>query len=121
MGAALQVNQAIDRIAELAGSPVAIDGLLSFEFENMSLEHLPKGERRDDLSHGYASSVWLAFSGGSMEPNETLLRRWSGKRVRVTGILHAPGPDGGCGHMSMWRAEVQPYSIERVNAQGEPE
>jgi hypothetical protein len=124
MKSALQVNQAIDNLSAIADGPVAIEGQLSFEFEDVSIGHLPGHERRDDPSgsrSAYASSIWLAFGGGSVRPNQDALRRWSGKRVRVTGILRGPGPLGGCGHMSLWPAEIEPYSVERINAQGEPE
>jgi hypothetical protein len=125
MSSALQVNQALDRLADLADGPVAIDGQLSFEFEDVSISHLPRQERRDagaESRAAYASSIWLAFTSGSLRPNEEALRRWSGKRVRVTGVLRRPAEHlGGCGHMSLWPAEVEPYSIEKINSHGEPE
>ena len=43
----LSVNEVIDRLPELDGQPVEVTGLLTFEFENTSLGHFPKAERRD--------------------------------------------------------------------------
>jgi hypothetical protein len=39
---ALPINAAIDRLAELEGKAVAVEGLLDFEFEDISLWHWPK-------------------------------------------------------------------------------
>ena len=51
----LNVNEALDRLDELAGLDICIQGVLSFEFENVSLSHTPVAERRA----GYHSSIWL--------------------------------------------------------------
>lgn len=114
----LTVNELIDRIDEFNGKPVEVMGLLTFEFEDTSLNHFPKSERRDvteevDLPF-YQSSVWLAFGTGSIRPNERQLTQWDGKRVRVTGIAYGPRGPGGCGHFGGWGCEIEPYSIERA-------
>lgn len=113
----LTVNELIDRIDEFNGKPVEVMGLLTFEFEDTSLNHFPKSERRDVTAEAdlpfYRSSVWLAFGGGSIRPNEQVLTQWHGKRVRVTGIAYRPHV-GGCGHFGGWGCEIEPYSIERV-------
>lgn len=117
MSTALSINAAIDRLSELNGQPVEVEGLLHFEFEDTSLWHWPKAERRGGAPEGDGftnSSLWLAFGSGSLQPNEKVLSSWSGKRVRVSGILRGPSPQSGCGHLGGWPAEIEPYSIERV-------
>lgn len=114
----LSVNELIDRTSELDGKPVEVAGLLVFEFENTSLEHFPKAERReitDDIeAPHYQSSVWLAFGSGSIQPNERVISRWVGKRVRVSGVVRGPNGLGGCGHFGGWGCEIEPYTIERM-------
>ena len=115
---ALAVNELVDRIADLHGKPVAVVGLLTFEFENISVDHYPKAERRNDTydvgSPCNPSSIWLAFGAGSMRPSERVLSSWNGKRVRVTGIAYGSRGAMGCGHLGGWACEIEPYSIERV-------
>lgn len=114
----LSVNEVIDRLSELDGRPIEVTGLLTFEFENTSIGHFPKAERRDITEEVepsyYQSSLWLAFGSGSVQPNEKVLSSWAGKRVLVTGILRGPSGPFGCGHFSGWACEIEPYSIERV-------
>jgi len=47
MSTVSSVNEVIDRADELDGKPVETIGLLSFEFENHSLNHYLKAERRE--------------------------------------------------------------------------
>ena len=114
----LSVNELIDRLPELDGQPVEVTGLLTFEYENASIGHFPKAERREITEEieppFYQSSVWLAFGSGSIKPNENVLSKWTGKRVMVTGVLRGPAGPGGCGHFGGWGCEIEPYSIERV-------
>lgn len=119
----LSVNELVDRISVFHTKPVAVVGLLTFDFEDQSISHFPKAEQREP-GHGsglalYPSSVWLAFGGtGSLRPNERVLSRWNRKRVRVLGIahgsLHAESGYMGCGHMGGWPCEIDVYSIERM-------
>lgn len=114
----LSVNELIDRLPELDGLPVEVTGLLTFEFENVSIDHFPKAERRE-ITEGtdppyYQSSVWLALGSGSLRPNEKVLSRWVGKRVRVRGVVRGPRGPGGCGHFGGWGCEIEAYAIERV-------
>lgn len=114
----LSVNQLIDRLSELDGQAVEVTGLLTFEFENVSIGHFPKSERREITEEVeppyYQSSVWLSFGSGSIQANEKILSKWVGKRVLVTGVLRGPRGPGGCGHFGGWGCEIEPYSIERV-------
>jgi hypothetical protein len=105
----LSVNEAIENLASLAGRDVSICGLLTFEFENHSLGHWPKGERRGD----FESSIWIGTGTGSLQFDERVCQRLSGKRVLIQGTLYAPDPKlGGCGHMSGWPAEILARTLE---------
>lgn len=114
----LSVNELIDRFPELDGQPVEVTGLLTFEFENTSIGHFPKAEHREIAEEVdppyYQSSVWLTFGSGSIQPNEVVLSKWTGKRVLVTGVLRGPSGPYGCGHFGAWGCEIEAYSVVRV-------
>jgi hypothetical protein len=118
MSNVLSVNELIDRANELDGQPVEVVGLLTFELEDCSLGHFPKAERREVTDGGdspyYQSSVWIAFGTGSIQANQEVLTRWTGKRVRVVGVVQTPLGPGGCGHFGLWGCEVEVYAIERL-------
>jgi len=114
----LSVNDVIDRAVELDGKPVEIVGLLSFEFENHSLNHFPKAERREITEATdppyYQSSLWITFGTGSVEPDQKVLTRCTGKRVRISGVVRTPRGAFGCGHFGGWACEVEAYTIEHL-------
>ena len=105
----LSVNEAIEDLAALVGKDVSVSGLFTFEFENVSLEHWPKAERRDE----YQSSIWISTGTGSLQFDERVCKRLSGKRVVVQGTLCQPDPKfGGCGHFSLWPAAILARTLE---------
>lgn len=107
----VSVNEAIEQAASHAGEVVVVQGVLNFEFEDISLRHYPFSEQRDD---GYGSAIWLTAGMGSIQFNEPVLERWSGERVVVTGTIHGSSAGlGGCGHGSMFPAEILVTSIDR--------
>ena len=109
----LSVNEAIENLAELAGKDISVSGLFSFEFENVSLNHWPKAERRA----GYQSSIWIGTGTGSLQFDERVCERLSGKRVVVQGTLYSPDPKfGGCGHFGLWPAEILARTLSRHDA-----
>lgn len=114
MNPALSVNEAIDRLPELAGQHVCVVGILEFEFECSAILHFPKGKRVERSPWVYGSSLWLASGSGSVRLNRQVLAKWSGHRVQVMGVLHGPGALGGCGHMAGWPAEIEALSVERL-------
>lgn len=110
MRQALSVNEALDRIDELVGSDICVRGLLSFEFEDISITHLPRADRRD----GYLSSIWLATGCGALGFDEKRCKSLSGKIVVVEGTLFKSEPPfDGCGHMGLWPAELLARTLER--------
>lgn len=116
MSTALSANEVINRANELDGKAVELVGLLTFEFENHSLNHYPKAERREITEAVgppyYQSSVWIAFGTGSIQPNCEVLTRWTGKRVRIAGVVRTPKGPCGCGHFGGWGCEIETYTIE---------
>ncbi len=76
MADSLSVNEALDQLDRLAGGPVAIHGILRFEFEHVAIWHYPKAERRDVEPFGQASSsIWLSTGSGSVQLNERGLEK----------------------------------------------
>lgn len=112
----ITVNNAIDNLETLNGKYLYIEGLLIFEFENISINHWPKAERREPakgVAYFAESSIWLEVGSGAFSFNVRVLSRWSGKRVVVGGTLQkADSLSGGAGHMSGWPAEILATQIE---------
>ncbi len=110
MSEPISVNEAIQNLPALANQDISVTGVLSFDFEEVSISHWPKAERND----GYMSSIWLSTGSGGLQFDRTACAQLSGKRVVVQGMLSAPDPRlGGCGHMSMWPAELVARTLER--------
>jgi hypothetical protein len=120
----LAVNDALDRIAELDGTPIELEGILGVEPEGYHLLHYPKVERKPDYldvsGRSYPPSVILAFGNGSLQPNVDTLSRWIGKRVRVHGVLHStPLPRGDEQTILtglVTPARIEPYSVQRLTS-----
>jgi hypothetical protein len=83
MTQAFTVNEALDRIDELADSDIYIHGLLCFEFEDVSISHVPRAEQRE----GYLSSIWLSVGDGALGFDRRVCESLSGKIVVVEGRL----------------------------------
>jgi hypothetical protein len=117
----ISVNEALDRLDELEGQPVEIYGLLSFERDDHGRWHFPKAERHAVQKgvHTFdGSRIWVAFNNGSIQPNIPVISRWHGRRVAIFGVHNGPPKDTpwsrGRSYMSLWLAEIVPYSIERM-------
>jgi hypothetical protein len=113
----LSVNDTIDRLTELAGQEVSLFGSLALDFEGTCINHIPKSECRDNGIGTYQSSIWVNFDLAAINQREQWLGQFDGRHVRLTGTLVAPldGYDG-CGHFSMWPAELNVKSIEKYSA-----
>jgi hypothetical protein len=48
----LAINHALDRLAELDGMPIELEGILAVEPEGYQLLHYPQAERRPDYKDG---------------------------------------------------------------------
>jgi len=128
MTAPLPINEVLNRLSELDGVPVQLEGILAIHAEGYEIKHYPRAERRHEYVDGessYQSGVWLAFGDGSIQPNVSALSRWNGKRVRISGVIHSLSSlpslgwvgKGGFGPWGFWPAEVETYSIQRVTAE----
>ena len=112
----ISVNETIDRIIELNKQNVAVFGLLSLEFEGQCITHIPKSECRSNGIGNYESSIWVNFDLNSIGQREQWLDQFDGRHVRLDGTLNGPrsGYDG-CGHFSMWPAELTVTAIEKYS------
>jgi hypothetical protein len=120
----LAINHALDRLAELDGMPIELEGILAAEPEGYQLLHYPKSERRPAYKDGgrsYPPIVVLTFGNGGMQPNESALTRWLGKRVRIHGVLHSTLLPRSYENMDVFGlvtpASIRPYSIQRLTAE----
>lgn len=128
MNTHLAVNQVLDRLAAFEGQPMQVEGVLEVHEEGYALQHYPNVERRPQyLEEGYSyqSGIWIEFGDGSVQPNDKVLDRWKGKRVRVYGVIHGISflpsitafSKGGFGPWGFWPAVIKPTSIQRVTAE----
>jgi len=106
----LSVNQVIASLDELEGKDVLVRGLLHFSFEDIAIYQWPKEQGSSDSK----SSIWLSVGGGSLGFDGRVCEKLSGKVVLVEGAVVKPDPRlGGCGHMSLWPAEIVARTLER--------
>jgi hypothetical protein len=119
----ITINHVLDRLPELSGRPVELEGVLVSDGGHYQVLHYPKSERRTEHTDGqlsYAPSVVLEFGDGSSQPNKVALSRWQGKRVRVHGILKArllPREYAGMDIFGIiYPGSIEPYSIQRLTA-----
>lgn len=104
----LSVNEAIDRVEALDGANIYLEGVLSYEFENVSIDHCVNSERR---ANGYGSSIWLEVNH-VLKFDSRVMDKWSGKKVLVEGMLEKPDAEFGAGHMGLWHATIIATDIE---------
>lgn len=103
------VNDALARLDVLNNRPIYLEGLLSFQFEDISLNHHPRAEYRDYKS----SSIWIDLNYNILRFDSQVMNRWHGKRVMIEGILQKPDSFfGGSGHMCLWSASIIATEIE---------
>jgi len=99
------VNGAIDRCNELNGNRIYIEGLLTYEIEDISLSHWPKSEQRNN-------EIWIETGSGAFQLNPKSLEKLSGKKVVCLGQFQSTWSDNvdgmifGFGHMGLWQAQI---------------
>ncbi|OAI55462.1 hypothetical protein AYO49_05510 [Verrucomicrobiaceae bacterium SCGC AG-212-N21] len=104
----LTVNEALSQKDHIHGHCIEVEGLLVYEFENVSIRHWPKAQQTPD----FATGVWIDAEGAFSFDDE-VMRRWAGKRVVVLGIFESSPPqrfDGGhngFGHWGLWPARMR--------------
>jgi hypothetical protein len=128
MTSPLTINEVFEQLAELDGQPLELEGILiADDSGGYEILHYPNSARIPCFIDGeteYRQSIWLAFGNGSLQPNKDALQRWSGKRVRVHGVMRSISTlptikgfgKGGFGPWGLWPAEVEAYILQRVSA-----
>lgn len=111
----ISVNAALGRLTKNGSECIAVEGILCFEIENISLLHWPKAER---CSEGYQSSIWIDADGPAFDFDQTILERWAGKRVVVLGTAERAekstmdGWELGFGHFGIWNTRIRARRID---------
>jgi hypothetical protein len=121
------VNDCLDRLADMLGAPVEVEGVLNTTFaghlgrHESWLLHYPKAERRPNAASNASaqhSRLLLEFGDGSIRPNLEALTRWEDKRVRVHGIVRPPKiPMALSDASSAYCIHLEVYSIQRVTSE----
>lgn len=129
MTSPLTINQVFERLAELDGQPLELEGVLvADDSGGYELLHYPNSARIPCFVDGeieYRHSFWLTFGNGSLQPKKDVLQRWSGKRVRVHGVMRSVNSlpiieglgKGGFGPWGFWPAEIEAYILQRITAE----
>jgi hypothetical protein len=123
MNSRRSVNEVLDQLVELEGQSMQLEGILEIHTEGYALKHYPNAERQSEYVEeglSYQSGIWVEFGNGSIRPNDSVLGRWQGKRVRVYGVIHGVSSlssgIGGFGPWGCWPVIIEPASIQRVTA-----
>ena len=87
----MTVNELFARRPDVEAQPVEVEGILiADDSGGFELRHYPRLEQVSQfIEPEYRAAVWLSFGNGSLQPNHAALHRWSGKRVRVHGIIRS--------------------------------
>jgi hypothetical protein len=99
------VNELLQYKESFNGKRVYVEGLLTFETENVSINHWPKTEQS-----GYG--IWVQAGKGAFGYNKDSLKKLSGKKVVCLGEFQADltpstvDGDFGFGHFSLWPAQI---------------
>jgi hypothetical protein len=99
------VNELLQNKESFNGNRVYVEGLLTFETENISINQWPKSEQT-----GYG--IWVQAEKGAFGYNIDSLNKLSGKKVVCLGEFQADltprtvDGDFGFGHFSLWPAQI---------------
>ena len=109
----LTVNEALARLSELGGSCILLEGVLTYEFEDISISHWPKAEWKDVGSNVEIEPYSLLFPF-----NGEVMKRWCGKRVVILGVIEGEVKSsifdylGGFEHSVLWPARIRVRRID---------
>lgn len=100
----LSVNDAIASIKHLHGQRIYVEGLLTYEYEDISISHWPKSEQYSDSDK---STITIGVSYRSaFSFNHEAMERLAHKRVVVFGQIQ--DTTDGTSYMSMpYRSPIQ--------------
>ena len=99
------VNEILEDKEHLHGQRVYVEGLLSFDIEDISLHHWPKTEQS-------SKSIWVEEGAGVFRYNIEALTKLRGKKVVCLGEFQSLITEKnvewewGFGHMSLWPAQI---------------
>ena len=99
------VNEALENKEQLQGQRIYVEGLLSFDVEDISLVHWPKAEQS-------GRGIWVEEGNGVFKYNFEALDKLAGKKVVCLGEFQSSNMsdtfdgDWGFGHMSLWQAQL---------------
>ena len=99
------VNEVLENKESLHGQRIYIEGLLSYDVEDVSLLHWPKAEQSE-------IGIWIEESNGAFKYSFESLDNLAGKKVVCLGEFQSSSEadtfDGewGFGHMSLWPAQL---------------
>ena len=112
----ISVNDTLQRLDTLSGQQITVYGKLSLDFEGTCLSHIPKSECHHDDGGQYPSSIWIDFDLEQIGQREQWLDQFDWRHVAIDGIISGPdvGYDG-CGHFSMWPAEITATAVRKHN------
>ncbi|MGH1441620.1 MAG: hypothetical protein ACRBBR_16015 [Cellvibrionaceae bacterium] len=102
---AYSVNEALENKVKLQGQRIYVEGLLSYDVEDISLVHWPKAEQSD-------RGIWIEESNGVFKYNFEALETLAGKKVVCLGEFQSSNTsdtldgDWGFGHMNLWQAQL---------------
>jgi hypothetical protein len=99
------VNETLENREKLHSQRIYIEGLLSYDVEEISLLHWPKSEQR-------YRGIWIDETNGVFKLNNSALEKLAGKKVVCLGEFQSANieetfdGDWGFGHMSLWPARI---------------
>ncbi len=99
------VNEALEKKHQLHGQRIYVEGLLSYDTEDISIMHWPKSEQG-------GLGIWIEETNGAFKFNYSSLEKLAGKKVVCLGQFQSESTsetfDGewGFGHMSLWPAQI---------------
>ena len=105
------INEVLSKKNDLDGQRIYVEGVLTYETENVCLEHWPKSERG-------RQSLWLEQSKGPLRFNQIGMEKLAGKKVIALGEFQSKVPTVndnfycGFGHLGMWPAQLVVTEIQ---------
>jgi len=99
------VNEAYELKDTLHNQHIYIEGLLTYEDDNISLSHWPKKEQKQH-------SIWIEETQGAFRYNHAALKKLSNKRVVCLGNFQSKITEEtvdwywGFGHLGYWGMQI---------------
>ena len=98
------VNELLSKQEGLHNKQIYVEGILNFEFEDISLLHWPSSERENQ-------SVWVEQGEGVFCFNEKKLKSLHARKIVCLGKIESMKSEWGYGHMGLWSVQIIPREI----------